>query len=407
MTERSEGMTGTALGTWDAVRLVAGREITTRTGSKAFRITTILMVVVVVGFVVLMKVLSGGDDAGSRIGFAPAVAPLAAAFTSVAGAVGENVTTSQVDEATGEQQVRDGKLDALVTGTPTSLRVVVQEDLPDGLNSAFTVLARQIALNDQIARLGGDPAAVNSAVGAATFSLQTLEPPREFEAARLLLGIIVGILVYLSIMLYGQFVAQGVVEEKSSRIVEILLTTIRPWQLMVGKVLGIGAVGFAQLVVVVVAGVLAGLATDAYTFPSSIAGGAAFWAVTWFLLGYLTYALVFAALGALVSRQEDVGSVTAPAIMFIVLPYLVGISVLPADPTNEFAAVLSLIPLFSPMLMPMRIALGVAPAWEIALSIALSVTLIVVLVWLAGRIYSNAVLRTGSRVRFRDAFRTG
>jgi len=198
-----------------------------------------------------------------------------------------------------------------------------------------------------------------------------------------------------------------VVEEKSSRIVEILLTTIRPWQLMVGKVLGIGAVGFAQLVVVVVAGVLTGLATDAYTFPSSIAGGAAFWAVTWFLLGYLTYALVFAALGALVSRQEDVGSVTAPAIMFIVLPYLVGISVLPADPTNEFAAVLSLIPLFSPMLMPMRIALGVAPAWEIALSIALSVTLIVVLVWLAGRIYSNAVLRTGSRVRFRDAFRTG
>jgi len=120
MTERSEGMTGTALGTWDAVRLVAGREITTRAGSKAFRITTILMVVVVVGFVVLMKVLSGGDDAGSRIGFAPAVAPLAAAFTSVAGAVGENVTTSQVDEATGEQQVRDGKLVPLESTLLTS-----------------------------------------------------------------------------------------------------------------------------------------------------------------------------------------------------------------------------------------------------------------------------------------------
>ena len=102
------------------------------------------------------------------------------------------------------------------------------------------------------------------------------------------------------------------------------------------------------------------------SFPASIAVSAAGWAVLWFLLGYLAYALLFAALGALVSRQEDVGGVTAPALMVIVLPYVLGISILPADPENQFLAIASLIPLFAPTLMPMRIAMGVAPVWQVA-----------------------------------------
>jgi ABC-2 type transport system permease protein len=333
------------------------------------------------------------------------VAQLAAPFQSVASAVGQTVTTSAVDETAGERQVRDGELDALVTGTPAGLRVVVKEDLPEDLRSALTVLARQIALNDQITRVGGDPAAVNSAVDSVSFVLRIQDPPREHEDARLLLAIVVGILVYIAIVIYGQVVAQGVVEEKASRIVEILLTTIRPWQLMAGKVLGIGLVGLAQLAVVMVAGITTGYATDSFTFPSALVGSAALWAVVWFLLGYLVYALVFAALGALVSRQEDVGGVTAPALMLIVLPYVAGISILPADPDNEFVAVMSLIPLFAPMLMPMRSALDVAPVWQVVMSIGLTLLLIVVLVWLAARIYRNAALRMGGRVKIKDALR--
>jgi ABC-2 type transport system permease protein len=391
----------TEVGTVAAVRLVAGREIRTRTSSKAFRITTVVLIIAVVGFVVTLK-LVGGDSTGT-VGFTSATAPLAQPFVSVASAVGKQVTVRTVDPAAGEQQVRDGTLDALVTGTPDAMRVVVKKDLPDDLRSAFAVLARQVALNHQITQAGGDPAAVSAAVDRATFDVAPLEPAREYQTARLVLGIIAGILVYVSLVLYGQAVAQGVVEEKSSRIVEILLTTIRPWQLMLGKVAGIGLVGLLQLFVVVIAGVVAGEATGEVDFPASIAVGAAAWSVVWFLLGFLVYALVFAALGALVSRQEDVGGVTAPALMMIVLPYILGISILPADPENQFLAIASLIPLFSPTLMPMRIALGVAPGWQIALSISLTVGLIVVFVWLAGRIYGNAVLRTGSRVRLRDA----
>jgi ABC-2 type transport system permease protein len=104
-----------------------------------------------------------------------------------------------------------------------------------------------------------------------------------------------------------------------------------------------------------------------------------------------------------VSRQEDVGSVTAPVITLMMIPYIIGISVAPWDPTNPLVVWLSFVPFCAPLLMPMRIALGDVAPWEIALSLGLSLALIPVLVWLAGRIYSNAVLRSGGRVKLREA----
>jgi ABC-2 type transport system permease protein len=235
--------------------------------------------------------------------------------------------------------------------------------------------------------------------------VRTLQPPREFQTQRFVLSIIVGILVYVALLIYGPLVAQGVVEEKSNRIVEILLATIRPWQLMLGKVVGIGLTGLLQLGVVVAVGIGAGVAAKTINFPTSIAATIAIWVVVWFLLGYVAYAMIFAGLGALVSRQEDVSGVIAPAMTFIIIPYVLGISILPSNPDNGLLAALSLIPLFSPTLMPMRIALGVAPVWQLILSAGLTALMIVGLVWLAGRVYGNAVLRTGSRVKLRDALR--
>jgi len=392
------------LGGAGAVRLVAGREIRTRLASKAFRITTVAMVVVVIGFILTMKLLAGSS--GSTVGFTPDAAGLSTPFASVASATGQKVTVQTVDQAAGEQRVRDGSLDAMITGTPEHFQVVVKKSLSLDLRTALALLARQVALNRQIAAAGGDPAAVSAAVNSATFGVQTLEPPRQYQTERLVLGVIVGVLVYISLMIYGQTVAQGVVEEKASRIVEILLTTIRPWQLMLGKVAGIGLVGLGQLFLVAAVGVGAGIATDTVNFPASIAISVAVWAVVWFLLGYLMYALLFASLGALVSRQEDVGGATAPVLMMIIIPYILGISILPSNPDNQLLAVASLIPLFAPTLMPMRIAIGVAAPWEVMLSIGLTVAAIAAFVWLAGRIYGNAVLRTGVRVRVRDALRS-
>jgi ABC-2 type transport system permease protein len=189
-------------------------------------------------------------------------------------------------------------------------------------------------------------------------------------------------------------------------VVELLLSTIRPWQLMAGKVLGIGLVGLIQMVVIGGVGVITALSLDVLTISVSAAVGTVVWLVVWYLLGFLMYSLVFAGLGALVSRQEDVGGVISPALMFVIVGYVIGISVLPSDPGNTLVEVLSIIPVFAPTLMPMRLAMGGVPVWEAVVSVGLVVALIPALVWLAGRIYANAVMRSGARVKLTDALRT-
>ncbi len=392
------------LGSWEAVSLVAGREVTTKMRSKAFIITTVATLVLLVGFALVMKINSGGSDA--TVGVTEETAAIGAPLKATAEAIGESVDTRTVAEKDGRAQVADESLDALVVGDGASFRVIVKKDLDDNLRNAFNVLAGQVALNRQIEDLGGDPAEVNSAVADAKVAVEPLEEPYPYQPDQLALGIIAGILIYMSLLLNGQMVAQGVVEEKSSRVVELLLSTIRPWQLMAGKVLGIGFVGLVQMAVIGGVGVAAALALDVLTISASAAVGTVIWLIVWYLLGFVMYSLVFAALGALVSRQEDVGGVIMPALLFVIVGYVIGISVLPSEPDNALAEVLSVIPVFAPTLMPMRLAMGGVPVWEAALSVALVVALIPLLVWLAGRIYANAVMRSGSRVKLKDALRT-
>jgi ABC-2 type transport system permease protein len=206
-------------------------------------------------------------------------------------------------------------------------------------------------------------------------------------------------------MTAGQYVASGVVEEKSSRVVELLLSTVSPYQLMAGKVLGIGMVGLAQMVLVVGSGVATAFALDLVNTSSVDLGSAAVWALIWFIIGFATYALTLAALASLVSRQEDVGAVIGPVTALMVIPYVIGISIAPWDPDNPLVLWLSYIPFCSPLIMPIRIAIGAVEPWEVGLSVALSLLVIPLLVWLSGRIYSNAVLHTGSRIKLKDALR--
>ena len=391
------------LGSWEAVRLVAGREVTTKMRSKAFIITTVATLVLLVGFALVMK-LSGGSD--ETVGVTQENQALAEPLKATAGQIGQSLDTKVVTEEEGRQQVADGTLDALIVGGAAGpLRVVVEKDLDGDLEDSLTVLAGQLALNQEITDLGGDPAEVQSSVASASVDVEPLEEPYPYQPEQLVLGIIAGILIYMSLLLNGQLVAQGVVEEKSSRVVELLLSTIRPWQLMAGKVLGIGFVGLVQMVVVGGGGLIAALALDVLSISTSAAVGTVVWLIVWYLLGFVMYSLVFAALGALVSRQEDVGGVITPALMFVIVGYVIGISVLPSEPDNTLAEVLSVIPVFAPTLMPMRLAMGGVPMWEAVVSVGLVVVLIPLLVWLAGRIYANAVMRSGAKVKLRDAMK--
>ncbi|MDS0137821.1 ABC transporter permease [Amycolatopsis sp. CM201R] len=389
-----------------AVGLVASREISTRLKSKAYRISTAVTLLLIVVGILAIKLFSGGG-ADSKVGYTPATAGFSAPLKATGQAIGETVDVIPVaDEAAGRAKLADGSLDALLTGDGKSLHVQVKKDLDGNLKDVLQVLSQQVAVSQQVAALGGDPARFQEAVASAKFVEDPpLEQPYDYNGQQLVLGIIAGILIYMSLLMNGQIVAQGVVEEKTSRVVELLLSTIKPWQLMAGKVLGIGAVGLIQMVVIGVGGVVTALATDVLTISVSAAVGTVVWLIVWYLLGFLMYSIVFAALGALVSRQEDVGGVTTPALMFVIAGYVIGISVLPSDPGNTFVEVLSVIPVFSPTLMPMRLAMGGVPVWEAVVSVGLVVLLIPVLIWFAARIYRNAVMRTGAKVKLRDALR--
>ena len=388
-----------------AIGLVASREINTRLRSKAYIISTVVMLILIIGATLVMRLLSG-NSVDATVGVTGPTTQLSAPLQASAKAIGQTVAiTGVADEAAGRAKVADGSLDAMLVGDGKNLQVVVKKDLTSALKSALNVLARQLALNQQIVGLGGNPAQVEAAVAGAAVDVQPMEKPFDYNGQQLILGLIAGILIYMSLLINGQMVAQGVVEEKTSRVVELLLSTIRPWQLMAGKVLGIGTIGLIQMVLIGGVGVASGLATGVLTISLSAALGTVIWLIVWFLLGFLMYSIVFAALGALVSRQEDVNGAITPALMFVIAGYIVGVSVLPSNPGSGFVEVLSIIPVFAPTLMPMRLAMGGVPGWEAALSVALVVALIPALIWFAGRIYNNAVMRTGAKVKLRDALK--
>lgn len=388
-----------------AIRLVAGRELSTRLHSKAFRVMTSIVLLIIVAMVVIFKLMAGSAPDTVRLGVLAAQPSQLHQVDAVGTAVGQHLSAVTVsDEAAGRQQVADGDLAALLVPSDSGdLGVVVKSSLPDGLRNALTVLARNLALDNEIRGLGGDPAVVNAAVAGAGLDVQVLSPPHHYDVAQIVLGSVAGILIYLSLMTGGQLVAQGVVEEKSSRVVELLLATIRPWELMAGKVIGIGVLGLIQVAAYGIVGVGLSVGLGVLSLSVSAAAGTVIWLVVWYLIGFVMYAFAFAAAGALVSRQEDAAGVIMPVLIFVIAGYVLGISVLPSDPSNQLVGVLSVIPLFAPTLMPMRLSMGGVPGWEAALALVLALAMIPALALLAGRIYRNAVIHIGARVSLRKA----
>ncbi len=391
----------------ETIRLVAGREITTRIRSKAFLWTTGLLVVAIVAGGVILNLALDSSSATS-VAVTPQTEPLAQPLQAIARANDEAIRIVDVEnDAAARAAVADEDADAALTGSPTDFTVVVRSQPDPAQYSMLTVLRQQTALGAAVTDLGGDPEQVAQQLATATVKIQSLDPAPERDGGQIAAGYVAGILLFLALQTTAQLVSQGVVEEKSTRVVELLLSTIRPWQLMAGKVTGIGVIGLLQVVAVIAAAAGTALALGLLDTSSLDLGATIAWALVWFVVGFITFSLALAALASLVSRQEDVASVTAPVLVLMIIPYVIGISIAPWDPTNPIVVALSYIPFAAPMVMPMRIALGTVETWEILASLALSLALIPVLVWGAGRIYSNAVLRTGARVRLRDALRAG
>jgi ABC-2 type transport system permease protein len=307
-----------------------------------------------------------------------------------------------VDDATGRAQVGSGDLDALLTGAPGDYQVLGRDAVDSGVQAIVSTAVQQQALTAALSGAGLDPAQLASRSEVRPVTLEPVDPNRGQQLALAFVGTI---LLFLSFTAYGQLVATGVVEEKQSRVVELLLATIKPWQLLAGKIMGLGAVGLLQLVVLGAIGVIGGTVTGLLTLPSAAAGMFAM-VILWYLLGFFLFAALYAAIGSTVSRQEDLNAVIGPMIFVIIVPFILTVNLLPNDPRSELGAVLSFIPFFSQTVMPARYALGVASLWEVLISALIALAALVVVVRVAGRIYQNSILRTGARVSLREAIRS-
>ncbi len=395
MNPRSWGPGGTR--PLPAVVLVARREIRMRLRSRVFVGGTILMTALVVIGIVAASLLAGRTTP-VQVGFSDGSQALEQTFTATAAALGANVTVSDIaDVASGQAQVMAGTLDVLVTGSATAPTAVAKASIAPNIESALSLAAEAARLSEA----GLSPAAITSAM--ALVPVQLLQPPDAKDTQNLLASLVLGILLWIALGQYGNMVAQGVVEEKATRIMEILLATIQPTRLLAGKVVGIGLVGLLQLTIVGAAALITVRVTNVATIPAlgvtSILND-----IFWFLIGFLFYATAYSAIGSLVSRQEEVQSAVAPISILQIAGYLLMYAALP-NPSGPLATVASLLPPFAPILMAVRMAASDVPVWQVGLAAALAVASIVGLTWLAGRMYANAALHLGTRVRFKDAFR--
>jgi ABC-2 type transport system permease protein len=383
--------------------LIVRREFLTRARSRFFIVGTVLLMALMAGYIVVQDLFISKAVTTVNVGFAGDAQALAQPLKLAASSATFKVETSTwPNAADGLQQVKDGKLDAMVSGDPGAPDVTVMNDLNPSVAATLDLVVKQVALTRALTASGVDPASIEPQVASAGFQLNVLDPNAKVRAEREVVALFVAILLYVAIAVYGQIVAAGVVEEKANRIIEILLSTVRPRQLLFGKVIGIGLLGLVQLMLVGVVALVAVLETQVITVPSiglvSVLGG-----LLWFILGFVFFALFYAAGGSMVSRQEDVGAVTVPITMLLVGTYLSFFWVI-SNPTSPVAAALSMLPPFAPVLMPSRMASGDAATWQVLVAVALMVAAIIGVNTLAARIYVNSVLRVGSRVGWSQAW---
>ncbi|GAB2666016.1 ABC transporter permease [Prescottella soli] len=386
-----------------AIALVARREFLTQVRKKSFLVSNVIVLIAIVGAIVAASIFSGSDDESrSKIGLV-GDQTLSAALVATGDAAGNPVEVTEVgDEQTARTQVESGDLDvAVVPGSGGSVTAITKSEIDTSLRIVLDGAVAAQAQNAALASQGVDAAQLADATSSAVVTVDAIDPPDPERGQRIALSMAVVVLLYMQILVFGMYVAMGVVEEKSSRVVELLLSTLRPLQLLWGKVIGIGAVGLAQLAAYGVVGVGAGVATGVLTLGGT-AWGTLVGTLGWFVLGFAFFAVLYAATGSMVSRQEDVNSTAMPLTILVMAMFFSAFSAV-QDPGGSLSNVLSWIPPFSAILMPLRIAAGVASATQIVGTIVLMLVVTVAMSALAARIYQRSILRMGKTVSWREA----
>ena len=390
------------------VTLVAIRDFRERITSRAFQVSTGLTLLLVAAFILLPSILGGDDGQTWTVGTVGSPPPQLKPAIELAAADPDTVVeiTEFDDVAQIEQALRDREIDA---GYTQGAIYSIGQDSPDELLALLIAVGGTLELADRAASLGLSQSEVDELLRQNLEVIELSDEPADSGAGDegstgnrtfAFFGVI---FLFISIVTYGQWILIGVIEEKSSRVVEVVLGAVRPHHLLAGKVLGIGVLGLGQLIVVGLVALALIQQSSTFTLPSA-AATAAIAVVVWFLLGFAFYATAYAATGSLVSRQEEAQNAAFPLTMVLMAGYFIASFSFTGD--NPALRIASLVPATAPMTMPLRMAAGDAALWEIVLSFSLMVVVTWLLIRFAGRVYAGGLLRSAGRIKIRDAWRS-
>lgn len=357
----------TAVRESNGIWLVAEREITSKLRSKAFLISTgILLLIALAG--VLIGGFAGGNTEATPIAATSETADVAAALPDVA-------VTEVADRAEAESLVRSGEVDA----------AVVASDSANG----YALISLDAPSAGLIMALSQTPEVV------------VLEPAGTDPLLRYFIAIGFGLVFMLAASIFGGTIAQSVVEEKQTRVIELLISTIPARALLAGKVIGNTVLAMGQILALAAVAIV-GMMVTGQNELLQVLGAPILWFAVFFLFGFVLLAAMFAAAAAMVSRQEDVGSTTMPITMLVMAPYFL---VIFFNDNPLVLTIMSYVPFSAPVAMPMRLFVSEAQWWEPLVSLGILALTCVVAIRIGAKIYENSLLRMGGRVTLSEALK--
>ncbi len=420
------------------ILLIARREWLSRVRERTFRISTIVQLVLTLVAACLPTIIARfeNNDSTERVAIGvinSASVDLATQFDPYFTATGNDTTRYTIEPldipaSDAQHEVDTTGLDAALVirrdeGGALAFDYVNGDGKLDAVAQRVFAAASALAIADHLEQLGVSPSEFTTATAPPAFnisgaSVEEAASDGSPTGPEIAIAYICAILMFMVIQLYGNWIAQGVVEEKSSRIMEIMINAATPRDLLGGKILGIGMAALTQLIPMLAIGGTAfalqprlAKALDVTTTSAfseidfgSISAKLVIFFALYFLIGFILYASLFAGVASLLSRQEDVNSAVAPLTMAMLVGYIGATFTLPT-PNNTFAKILSIFPLTSPFNMVGRTVTSNVPAWQLALSLALLIVTATAGVLLAGRIYKVGVLMYGQKASVRSIFR--
>jgi ABC-2 type transport system permease protein len=402
--------------------LIAKREYLERIRTKAFLISTILIPLLMGGGIVGSIIAGGRAKSTSHITIVSPDQQLATDLQSELQhgkdsrmtvdviSPGNSATRATLDSMLEDRQI-DGYLWITPAPTPSarpSFAYTPRSTADIATKEAITSSLRTVLMRERLAHQGMVASDVDALMQ--PVEVDTTQAGKNADTVSSFVAIyVLFFLMYMVILLYGMNVARSIIEEKTSRVFEVLLATIKPEEMMAGKVIGVGSVGLTQVAVWLATAVI----LTSTSLISSFAGGnihvslsasQIIFFVVYFLLGYLLYSSIAAALGAMVNSEQELQQLN----MILVMPLaacMFALSTVIPNPDGPPARIISLIPFCSPLIMYLRISLGHPASWEVALSLALMVATICAILWVASRIYRVGILMYGKKPNLPEILR--